>query len=153
MNRTLQTLSVTALLVFTLLAGTAQSRPCTVNGKGPGPCKTAQLNAEEQKTVQEINAKYQAAIVEKKAQLNAKRAELKATMAAETFNAAKARALSKESAALHSELMELQMIQCIEMREKGLTSCVTCRSGAQSYGCPIGQGQQPKGPRPCPKVP
>ncbi|APG26991.1 hypothetical protein A7E78_03570 [Syntrophotalea acetylenivorans] len=153
MIRTLQTFAVTTLLVFALLAGTAQSRPCAVNGKGPGPYKTAQLTAEEQKTVQEINAKYQASMVEKKAKLHAKRAELKATMAAEKFDAAKARELSKETAALHSELMELQMVQCIEMREKGLASCATCRPGAQHRGCPLGQGKQPVGPAPCPKAP
>mgnify|MGYP000047145463 CR=1 FL=1 len=153
MIRTLQTIAVTALLVFAVLAGTAQSRPCTMNGKGSGAGQMAPLTAEEQKVAQEIRAKYQVPLTETKTKLRAKRSEMQATMTAEKFDAAKARQLNKEIAVLHSEVMELQMAQCIEMREKGLANCATCQAGSKRRGCPLAQGMKHQGPPPPPKAP
>jgi DNA-binding protein H-NS len=104
-----------------------------------GAEKASQLSTEEQKIVTELCIKYRPLIMEQKNQLAVKQAELQAVMAQEKFEADKAKSLSKEISALHSELMELHIAKKIEMREKGITSAAVCGDkGRRSRPCAVG---------------
>jgi zinc resistance-associated protein len=131
-NRTLKTAILLALgiLVFSVSSQAGRMGP----GGGyhmMGSGMMSQLTTEEQQTVNELMQKYHAPMMELKKQIFAKRAELNAVLAQDPFDAKKARALSKEIAALKSRFTEQHMEMFIEMRNKGVSYYGTCMSGGR----------------------
>lgn len=168
MSRILQVLAAVFILILATAVNPALSRPCKAAPGNHKATMTAdslpQLSAEKQKIVTELNNKYRPLLAEQRSQLTARQTELQTLMMQETFEADKAKSLSREIATLHSKLMELRMARKIEMRQKDIVCSTVCAGKDRRPGpCPLVRGKtapyckgpsMPQGPqgatgRPC----